>query len=396
MIIADVMVRFSTIDVILHDKVPCGATGLKVRFQFLDPAWNPMKKIAVFRNRSQTLDVEIVEDCATIPHELLVKVRDTLDVGVYGTDSEQTLGIPTLWGSLGLVESAADPSGDPAMDPTLPYWALIKEQVDMLENTILGNDDPDSVRVSALRTSGGEMSGNIDMNGNMVTGLGTPADNTDAVSLGYANEHYRHSTWLPTADEISAAPGGFGLGTNAKVVTDLNDARACGYYCGYDAANSPLGHLVMVEVSSHQTTSWLKQSLWYIDSGNEWHTMCVRYLKSGVWTEWEWVNPPMALGVEYRTTERWQGKVVYTMLFDIGAMPASKAAKQVSLPDGLNPGQIIRCEGSCAADVAETFPAYNEGAIIFFARQDNVRCENWSSWNMSYFGAKVQIWYTKN
>ena len=123
------------------------------------------------------------------------------------------------------------------------------------------------------------------------------------------------------------------------------------------------------------------------------HPGCYYRIVDGVT---EWVNPPLVLFEEYHTTERWQGKVVYTMLFDIGAMPASKAAKQVSLPDGLNPGQIIRCEGSCAADVAETFPAYSEGPIIFFARQDNVRCENWSSWNMSYFGAKVQIWYTKD
>ena len=191
------------------------------------------------------------------------------------------------------------------------------------------------------------------------------------------------------------APAGYGLGDVAPVVADLNDARACGWYCGYDAANSPLGRLVLVEVTAHQI-SWLKQTLWYVDADNEWHTQCVRYNKNDNWTEWEWENPPLVLFEEYRTTERWNGKVVYTMLFDFGAMPGAASAKQVTLPDGLNPGQIIRCEGSCAADVAETFPAYNEGAIIFFARQDNVRCENLSSWNMSYFGAKVRIWYTKN
>ena len=35
----------------------------------------------------------------------------------------------------------------------------------------------------------------------------------------------------------------------------------------------------------------------------------------------EWVNPPMLLGVEYRTTERWNGKVVYAKLIDLGALP---------------------------------------------------------------------------
>lgn len=36
----------------------------------------------------------------------------------------------------------------------------------------------------------------------------------------------------------------------------------------------------------------------------------------------EWVNPPMLVGVEYRTTERYQGKPVYTKSFNIGALPA--------------------------------------------------------------------------
>ena len=31
----------------------------------------------------------------------------------------------------------------------------------------------------------------------------------------------------------------------------------------------------------------------------------------GVWQPWEWEQPPMQPGVEYRTTERWNGKAVY-------------------------------------------------------------------------------------
>ena len=36
---------------------------------------------------------------------------------------------------------------------------------------------------------------------------------------------------------------------------------------------------------------------------------------------WEWINPPMKLGVEYRTTERYQGKPVYVKVVDCGNMP---------------------------------------------------------------------------
>ena len=37
----------------------------------------------------------------------------------------------------------------------------------------------------------------------------------------------------------------------------------------------------------------------------------------------EWINPPMILGVEYRTTERWNGEPVYTMAINFGALPNS-------------------------------------------------------------------------
>lgn len=37
--------------------------------------------------------------------------------------------------------------------------------------------------------------------------------------------------------------------------------------------------------------------------------------------EVEWSNPPLELGVEYRTTERWKGRAVYTKLIDSGALP---------------------------------------------------------------------------
>lgn len=42
---------------------------------------------------------------------------------------------------------------------------------------------------------------------------------------------------------------------------------------------------------------------------------------SGVWQPWEWVNPPMQLGVEYRTIERYLGKPVYVKVVNCGAVP---------------------------------------------------------------------------
>ena len=55
----------------------------------------------------------------------------------------------------------------------------------------------------------------------------------------------------------------------------------------------------------------------------------IRVKSSGVWKSWEYVNPPMKLGVEYRTTERYQGKPVYVKLVDFGALP-NTASKYVN------------------------------------------------------------------
>lgn len=52
---------------------------------------------------------------------------------------------------------------------------------------------------------------------------------------------------------------------------------------------------------------------------------CVtRWQKSydgSTWSALEWENPPMAVDVEYRTTERYLGKPVYAKLVDFGALP---------------------------------------------------------------------------
>lgn len=35
----------------------------------------------------------------------------------------------------------------------------------------------------------------------------------------------------------------------------------------------------------------------------------------------EWINPPIVIGTEYRTTERWNGSPVYAKLFDCSPLP---------------------------------------------------------------------------
>lgn len=48
----------------------------------------------------------------------------------------------------------------------------------------------------------------------------------------------------------------------------------------------------------------------------------------------EWLNPPMEWGVEYRTSERYQGQPVYVKALGLGTMPAASTLKSVSFGTG--------------------------------------------------------------
>lgn len=51
-------------------------------------------------------------------------------------------------------------------------------------------------------------------------------------------------------------------------------------------------------------------------------------------SDWEYENPPMTFGVEYRSTARYLGKPVYCMVVDCGTVPAVGSSKTIMVaPD---------------------------------------------------------------
>lgn len=104
----------------------------------------------------------------------------------------------------------------------------------------------------------------------------------------------------------------------------------------------------------------------------------------------EWTNPPMTLGVEYRTTEWWQYKVVYTKLIDCGAIV--NGTKQI--PHGANATQMLRCSGALSSGAWRTTLPYNDGAQTLNAHADTTNIL--LAANFVGFDVCVQIWYTKD
>lgn len=123
------------------------------------------------------------------------------------------------------------------------------------------------------------------------------------------------------------APAGYGLGSTHNAVSDANTIVAFGCYS--TKVNTPTGDwctILHIPYGENNATQYAK-----IGEGYDYQRKCAakRDKINGTWQPWEWVNPPMVVGTEYRTTERYLGKPVYAKLVDCGAGP-NKARKTVS------------------------------------------------------------------
>lgn len=163
---------------------------------------------------------------------------------------------------------------------------------------------------------------------------------------------------------INAAPGGFGLGDfegvpiESSVEGGLNTAVKCGwYYFGGDGsiANAPSlpgGGYGTLLVSSRSSSSTVTQICFFETVS----TIAIRRRVDSEWQPWEYLNPPMQLGVEYRTTERYLDKPVYVKMVDFGSLPnntlkiitfGDSAIKMISAHGIVTGGYVIPgCTGS--------------------------------------------------
>ena len=76
---------------------------------------------------------------------------------------------------------------------------------------------------------------------------------------------------------------------------------------------------IFARVANYDSQNVL-QEYWSLNQGaqNKAHRIC----RNGVWGPLEWINPSMQIGVEYRTTERHNGKPVYKKAVNTGALSA--------------------------------------------------------------------------
>lgn len=151
------------------------------------------------------------------------------------------------------------------------------------------------------------------------------------------------------------APAGYGLGElRGHDCTDCNEAIRNGVYyiTGDSAINHPGNNMQFGSMAVYRRGDYITQVIYFG------HYEAKRFSKDGgsSWGVWEWDNPPMNLGEEYRTIERYMGKPVYAKLVDCKGMPGtgSKTITHnvagivewiVSVQGQVDAGRVFPCKG---------------------------------------------------
>ena len=136
------------------------AKAVTVEFVFSDD-WDGLTKTAVFSAGRTTVDVlESAWDGnkVVVPHEILADAGPIARVGVYGANADGLI-LPTVWVTIGKVMPAAEPSGDPGADPTLPIWAQLQNQIGDLDDLQTYNKGNLVDAINEARSSGGSGGG---------------------------------------------------------------------------------------------------------------------------------------------------------------------------------------------------------------------------------------------
>ena len=359
-----IYVSGADIHVTVLGKLTAGMVGAKVLFSFT-PEWSGLLKTAVFKGSGVSKDRILTGNTVEIPPECIAK-RSTLQVGVYGHLADGTIVIPTVMCNGVEIAAGTKPSGDTQSGYTPEKWAQMLGMIGDLSH--LTTEDR-STLVAAINEIAGykgmeldddqinevieyyfakhpptigdmAMTGDLDMGSHRVKNVADPKEDGDAVPLKYAEDHF--------------APAGYGYG---GVIPDPIEIESD------DALKAALDGLLadMPNFSARQirvmhsgpqvvngTAGMGRMGTLYgslYKHSNNYAVMRVsgyaganfQLVKLETWCEVEWLNPPMVLGVEYRTTERSNGQVVYAkrIEYTTEATVGGTGAVDISIPHGI-------------------------------------------------------------
>ena len=206
---------------------------------------------------------------------------------------------------------------------------------------------------------------------------------------------------------VEVAPGGFGLGGSVTILDgyDWNTCTATGWYAA--KINAPENNIwyfgEVIRLGNAQILQKASRQFGAIDDSSYFLNVERRGLSadSGVtwsWSEWEWVNPRMIPGVEYRTTERYDSKPVYVKLISFGKLPNSDTAYVSGISSQVN---IVSLHGVAkGGNETNSFPVIVGGQIAAYAfaqkATDGTRIYVKAVSDASAYTAEFILKYTKD
>ena len=189
---------------------------------------------------------------------------------------------------------------------------------------------------------------------------------------------------------LGAAPSGYGLGTGATYGSSPNSIFNGGFY-RWDTNNdqTPFANASMIVIPRAKDTSAGQIAFGHV--GNSKGVMAMRAVTSTSANAWDWVNPPMTLGNEYRTMERYNGKPVYVKAINFGTAPSSTTK---AVEHGAENVDLVIASGGRMYQYS--LPFEDEGGnkcYITIAHRTHIVIKSTANWNTNTITAWIK--YTK-
>lgn len=361
--------------------ITAGTVGLEVEFTF-DSHWDNLGKTVIFRAGDKVITAALESYTHIVPWEVLEKPDLWLSIGVYGANAEGTVVIPTLWSKVAAVYTGVDPEGDPALEPANPIWQQTVARVANMEPQLqehINGINPHGITCDQIGAVTQKEFRDV------VSNLDGSSD-PEGLIPHLLNQDNPHGV---TAAQAGAAPAGFGLGEKTSPPTAWHLGGESGFR--RSSTGSPDGKLWWGITSARDNgvgaqIAFFSRNYSLIEARRIYTTSSNGYSLSGTW---EYVNPPMVIGVEYRTTERYNGNVVYAKCVDCEELPVS-GQKLVDYTDA-STASVVRMYGRAEKDGAAISLPYITADLSAYGRQISINTNDLSAGWHGY----VCVWYTK-
>ena len=199
--------QFSGVDGSMTESeiLTSGMVGKQVQLLF-DDSWANLNKTLVFRAGETTRVVTDPAFPATIPSEVLARPFGKLYVGVYGTDENDTLVIPTIMAEGPVIRYGADPIEDETAKE-LPVWENLQNQIGDLSLLETKNQENLVSALNDLAEKEETLTTNLDNLAQAQTFMGSSADlqtGAKATLVDAVNELHIHRTGLEAQVQVLA------------------------------------------------------------------------------------------------------------------------------------------------------------------------------------------------